>query len=84
MSQNEAQPRAVEAVCARCAGTRWPVDFTGAGWVCYRCRAALAGRNAVDPLGRPATPAQLAALAKVRAPSNPDRLEATAAVQVTG
>src|SRR5262245_56303132 len=43
---------AVAVACARCGGERWPVD-PPTPFVCIRCRAVLAGKNAVDPLGTP-------------------------------
>jgi hypothetical protein len=50
---------AYELVCTRCGHTRWPVD-PAAPFVCHRCRAVLAGKNAVDPRDDP-SPAQQAA-----------------------
>jgi len=51
-----ADERTAEVACARCAGQRWilvrpasapdPTDF-----VCIRCKAVLAGRNASDSVG---------------------------------
>jgi hypothetical protein len=71
--------RTVEVVCARCHGTKWvpdpvlPLTTDGrvAGppiplvlpYTCHRCRAVLAGRNAVDPIVEAPTPAQVAARA---------------------
>ena len=64
----------VEVVCVRCHGTKWVPDplipLTADGrragppiplalpYTCHRCRAVLAGRNAVDPLGKTPTEAQ--------------------------
>lgn len=58
-----ADERSAEVVCVRCRGRRWilvkpasapdPTEYS-----CHRCRAALAGKNAADPL---ATDAQRAA-----------------------
>jgi hypothetical protein len=58
-----ADARPVEVVCVRCLGPRWilvkPASAPDpAGYTCQRCRAALAGKNALDPL---ATDAQRAA-----------------------
>jgi hypothetical protein len=39
--------------CARCSGRRWPLAGAlphGATYVCQRCREALAGGNAIDPV----------------------------------
>ena len=43
-----------EAVCSRCTQMRWPDPGHAEPYVCQRCRAVLAGKNAVDPLGSPA------------------------------
>ena len=69
----------VEVVCVRCHGTKWVPDplipLTADGrvagpaiplalpYTCHRCRAVLAGRNAVDLLAEAPTPAQVAARA---------------------
>jgi hypothetical protein len=69
----------VEVVCVRCHGTKWVPDplipLTADGrragppiplelpYTCHRCRAVLAGRNAVDPSAAPPTPVQVAARA---------------------
>ena len=69
----------VEVVCVRCHGTKWVPDplipLTADGrvagppiplalpYTCHRCRAVLAGRNAVDPLVEAPSPAQVAARA---------------------
>jgi len=69
----------VEVVCARCHGTKWVPDplipLTADGrvvgppiplvlpYTCHRCRAVLAGRNAVDPIVEAPSPAQVAARA---------------------
>lgn len=54
--------------CTRCQGARWPTPQPNpATFLCHRCLAVLAGRNAADPLKRPPsgppTPAQTAARA---------------------
>ena len=51
-----ADERTAEVACSRCQGQRWtlvrpatapdPTDY-----VCIRCKAVLAGRNASDPVG---------------------------------
>ena len=58
-----ADERPAEVACARCRGRRWilvkPASAPDpARYRCQRCRAALAGKNAADPL---ATDAQRAA-----------------------
>lgn len=69
----------VEVVCVRCRGTKWVPDplipLTAAGrvagppiplvlpYLCHRCRAVRAGRNAVDSIVEAPTPAQVAARA---------------------
>jgi hypothetical protein len=57
--------RIVEADCARCDRTLWPAGPVPEGWICHRCRAVLAGRNAVDPLVI-VTPERLERLARAR------------------
>lgn len=44
----------MEATCHRCKETRWPDPGHAEPYMCQRCRAVLAGKNAVDPLGSPA------------------------------
>ena len=40
-----------EVTCTRCKGKRWTWAIErDLGYVCIRCRAVLAGKNAVDPL----------------------------------
>jgi hypothetical protein len=74
----------VEVTCARCQSTRWipdpliPTDARGRvtaspiplahPYTCVRCRAVLAGRNALDPVSTQTalSPARLAALQKAR------------------
>jgi len=67
----------VEVVCVRCHGTKWVPDplipLTPDGrvagppiplalpYTCHRCRAVLAGRNALDPLSKEPTEPQRAA-----------------------
>ena len=71
-----APQQTVEVVCVRCQGTKWVPDplipLTADGrvagppvplvlpYTCHRCRAVLAGRNAVDPIVEAPTPAQVA------------------------
>lgn len=49
------QPIGIEATCTRCQGVRWPTRAgqDPAPFVCHRCRAVLAGRNAADPRDAP-------------------------------
>jgi hypothetical protein len=65
-----AQERTEEVLCTRCSKPRWvlvageaptPTDYT-----CQRCRAVMAGKNAVDPLVV-ATEGQLDRLSRARA-----------------
>jgi hypothetical protein len=70
----DAPQTTVEVVCVRCHGTKWVPDplipLTADGrvagppiplvrpYTCHRCRTVLAGRNAIDPLGKEPTEAQ--------------------------
>src|SRR5262245_21599841 len=40
----------VEIACARCGGIRWVPAPAGEPFLCARCRTALAGGPAIDPL----------------------------------
>jgi hypothetical protein len=39
--------------CVRCQHLRWPTLPFSEPYVCRRCLAVLAGRNAIDPLANP-------------------------------
>jgi hypothetical protein len=49
--------------CVRCRHVRWPTLPLSEPYVCRRCLAVLAGRNAIDPL---ASPERAAHMAKIR------------------
>ena len=61
---------AVERICTRCGGHRWPV-VSIEPFVCHRCRAVLAGKNAEDPLGTSAQRAQRARVLRRPPPGAP-------------
>jgi hypothetical protein len=46
--------------CRRCQDERYVLrsQVPEDGYICFRCRAVLAGRNALDPLPPPPTPAR--------------------------
>ena len=54
--------RSLAVRCRRCCGERYvlPEHLPEDGYVCLRCRAVLAGRNAADPLVTEALAVQLA------------------------
>lgn len=58
---------AVAVTCTRCHGARWPFPPPDpVTFVCIRCRAVLAGRNAEDPVVV-RSPAQQAVSARLAA-----------------
>jgi hypothetical protein len=57
----------VEMQCTRCGQTRWPTLPIREPFVCMRCTAVLAGRNAVDPLRPALSEEQMASLTRARA-----------------
>jgi hypothetical protein len=57
-----------EMRCVRCHQLRWPTLPFSEPYVCHRCLAVLAGKNAQDPL---VTPERRAHLAKIRPKEGP-------------
>jgi hypothetical protein len=48
-----------EMQCLRCRHLRWPTLPFSEPYVCRRCLAVLAGRNAIDPLANPERAARM-------------------------